>query len=229
MNDAATVSERLARVRERLAEAAAAAGRDPAAVRLVAVTKRIDDARIAEAIAAGQLDFGENYVQEALAKMDRFGPEIRWHMIGQLQSNKAARVARRFALVHSLASLSAARAISRAMAAGGEKCRVLVQVRLGGGPARGGVAPDAVDDFVAQVAELPGIVVDGLMGVAPLGEPPRPHFARLRGILEHLRTLGLPNAPLSEMSAGMSGDFREAIAEGATLVRIGEAVFGPRA
>ncbi len=228
MNGTATVSERLARVREQLAEAAAAAGRDPGSVRLVAVTKRIDDARIAEAIAAGQLDFGENYVQEALGKMDRFGPEIRWHMIGQLQSNKAARVARRFALVHSLASLSAARAISRAMAADGGKCRVLVQVHLGGGPARGGVAPDAIGDFVEQVAALPGIVVDGVMGVAPLGEPPRPHFARLRSILEHLRDLRLPSAPLSEMSAGMSGDFREAIAEGATLVRIGEAVFGPR-
>ncbi|RMF23314.1 MAG: YggS family pyridoxal phosphate-dependent enzyme [Deltaproteobacteria bacterium] len=223
-----TVAERLARVREQLAEAATAAGRDPATVRLVAVSKRVDEARIAEAVAAGQRDFGENYVQEALAKMDRFGADVRWHMIGQLQSNKAARVARRFALVHSLASLKAARAISRAMVADGSSCRVLVQVRLGGGPARGGIDPAELEDFVGQVAEMPGIIVDGLMGVAPLEEPPRPHFARLREMLERLRSLQLPGAPLAEMSAGMSGDFRDAIAEGATLVRIGEAVFGPR-
>ncbi|RMD82281.1 MAG: YggS family pyridoxal phosphate-dependent enzyme [Candidatus Dadabacteria bacterium] len=224
----AEIASRLARVREEVAEAARQSGRDPAEVRLIAVTKRVDTARIAAAIEAGQRDFGENYVQEALGKIEQFGPDVRWHMIGQLQSNKAARAARFFFMIHSLASLSAARAISRAMAAEGRQARVLVQIHLGGGPARGGVPAEAAEDFVRQVTGMPGILVDGVMGIAPLGEPPRPHFARLREMLERLRELELPNAPLRELSAGMSGDFRDAIAEGATMVRIGEAIFGPR-
>ncbi len=222
------IAQRLAEVLGSVAEAARASGREAREVRLVAVSKRIDERRIAAAVAAGQRDFGENYVQEAIGKIDRFGESLRWHMIGSLQSNKAALAGRRFHLIHSLSSMSAARAISRAMTAQGSQCRALIQVHLGGGAQRAGVAPAELESFVRELVKLPGLIVDGLMGVAPLGEEPRPHFAHLRGMLEELRRLELSQAPLRELSAGMSGDYREAIAEGATLVRIGESVFGPR-
>jgi len=221
-----TIAERLAGVRERLAAAATRAGRDPADVRLIAVSKNVDADAIRAAHDAGQTDFGENYVQPALAKIEALGTaRIRWHMIGQLQSNKAARVARAFDVVHSLASTSAARAMSRALAEQGRSCEVLVQVHLGGGAARGGVAPERAAAFVAEVAGLPGLIVDGVMGVAPRGEEARPAFARLRRVLEELRDLGLEGVPLRELSAGMSGDYEAAVLEGATLVRIGRAIF----
>jgi pyridoxal phosphate enzyme (YggS family) len=222
------IAERLGEVRTRLADAVARAGRNPDDVRLIAVSKNVDADAIRAAHEAGQTDFGENYVQPALAKMDALGdtPGIRWHMIGQLQSNKAARVARAFDVVHSLASTSAARAMSRALGEQGRSSAVLVQVHLGGGTGRGGVEPEQVPALAREVCGLPGLVLDGVMGVAPRDEEARPAFARLRCLLEQLRGLGLEQAPLRELSAGMSEDYEAAILEGATLVRIGRAIFG---
>ncbi len=224
----------LATVHARIDAAARAAGRDPGDVRLVAVSKRQDAALVAAAVACGHRDFGENYVQEGLAKIETVralvgpDPELRWHMIGHLQSNKAARVASAFALVHGLDSLKAAAALGRGAVAAGTTAHALVQVHLGGHAGRGGVGIDEVEAFVAGAADIDGLQLDGVMGVAPPDEDPRPYFARLRQIAERLQALALPRAPMREISAGMTGDFEAAIAEGATLVRVGTAIFGKR-
>jgi pyridoxal phosphate enzyme (YggS family) len=224
-----TVSERLLAVREAIEECARGAGRDVGAVTLVAVTKRVALEAIRAAVAAGQKHFGENYVQEGIAKIEALSaPDLRWHLIGTLQSNKAARAARNFHLLHSVCSESVARAISREMGTCGRDAHVLLQIRLGGGPGRAGVEPDEAEGVARALTELPGIQLDGVMGVAARGEPAAPQFARLFALLERLRALGLPRAPLREMSAGMSADFADAIREGATIVRIGSAIFGQR-
>jgi pyridoxal phosphate enzyme (YggS family) len=234
-------SERLRSVHERIAAAAREAGRRADDVRLIAVSKYASIEQIRIAIEAGQRDFGENYVQDAFEKMDRLvdaseqreSPKpsadsvqaMRWHMIGGLQSNKAARAAERFYLIHTLASLRAAKAISRAMDASGTVCRALVQIHLGGGTQRAGLGPEQAPAFVREVAGLPGLELAGVMGVAPPGEDARRYFAVLRETLEGLRTLAIANAPMRELSAGMSGDFEDAVREGATLVRVGGALF----
>jgi len=226
---ATQVPERLVAIRGEIAECARRAGRDPRDITLVAVTKRVPVDAVRAAVAAGQKDFGENYVQEGLAKIDALAsPEVRWHLIGALQSNKAARAARSFHMLHSVCTESVARAISREMVAAGRDARVLLQIRLGGGPGRGGVDPDQAEAIARMMTGLPGIELDGVMGVAAQEEPARPQFARLFALLQHLRGLGLPNAPLREMSAGMSADFADAIREGATMLRIGSAIFGRR-
>jgi len=216
-------------VREQIEECTRGTGRDVSAVTLVAVTKRVPVEAVRVAVAAGQRDFGENYVQEGIAKMEALSaPDLRWHLIGALQSNKAARAARSFHLLHSVCSQGVARVISREMAAANRDARVLLQIRLGGGPGRAGVEPHEAEAVARTVTELPGIQLDGVMGVAAPGEPARPQFARLFSVLERLRVLGLPCAPLREMSAGMSADFADAIREGATIVRVGSAIFGSR-
>jgi pyridoxal phosphate enzyme (YggS family) len=221
------IAARLARIRERLAGAAAKAGRAEDDVRLVAVSKYATVDQIRAAADAGQVDFGENYVVEGLKKIAELeNPALRWHMIGQLQSNKAAKAALGFQVIESLSTVRAARAVSRAMEAVGEARSCLLQIRLGGPEGRGGVEPDSAQEVAAEIASLPGIMLDGVMGVAPPGEQAGPHFARLREICEKLRSLDLNSAPFVEISAGMSADFEAAIAEGSTSVRIGRAIFG---
>jgi hypothetical protein len=198
-------------------------------VTLVAVTKRVPVESIRQAEEAGQRHFGENYVQEALPKIEALvKSDLHWHLIGGLQANKAARAARIFAVLHSVCSASVASRVSREAVSSGRTVRVLLQIRLGGGAERSGVEPADAPAIARELTAFPGIELDGVMAVAPLGGDARRHFARLRNVLEHLRGAGLPQAPLREMSAGMSGDYREAILEGATLVRIGTAIFGAR-
>lgn len=221
----ASVASRLDQVREAVSGAAQRAGRSLADVRIIAASKYADVAAIEALADAGQRDFGENYVQSALSKMRALQrPDLRWHLIGTLQSNKAARAADAFHLIHTLASGSAVEAIARALRSKSTRCRVLVQIRLG--EERAGVDPAKAKDFVLMATKGTGIVVDGVMGMAPLGEDPHPHFARLRQVLDDLRAMKIPDAPLTEMSAGMSDDFEAAIAEGSTMVRIGRALFG---
>lgn len=221
------IAGRLARVRDRIAEAAISAGRSAGEVRLVAISKYATVEQVLAAAQAGQIDFGENYVVDGLKKIEAIAnPILRWHMIGQLQSNKAAKAALGFQVIESLGTVRAARAVSRAMEAAGDKRSCFLQIRLGGPEGRGGVEPDDAQQVAREIASLPGIALDGVMGVAPPGEQARPHFARLREICEKLRSLDLDSAPFAEISAGMSGDFESAIAEGSTSVRIGRAIFG---
>lgn len=221
------VAERLLEVRGRMAEACRAAGRAPESVRLVAVSKRQPDALLGEAVQAGQLDFGENYVQELLRKQ-ALAPSARFHLIGHVQTNKAKRAARA-ALVHTVDSERLALALARGVAEGEREgpgpLPVLVEVNLASEPQKAGVEPEGVEPLLVALAGLPELDPLGLMCIPPAGEG-RPWFSRLRSLAERQRDrTGLL---LPELSMGMSADYEEAILEGATLVRIGTAVFGPR-
>jgi pyridoxal phosphate enzyme (YggS family) len=219
---AATLAERLADVKRRIAAAARAAGRDPAAVALVAVSKTMPDAAVAEALAAGHRLFGENRVQEAKAKYPplraRF-PDLRLHLIGHLQTNKAEDAVALFDLVETVDRVKLAEALAKAMAKLGRRIPVYVEVNTGEEPQKGGVAPPAAEALVADCRGF-GLEVRGLMCIPPLDEEPAPHFALLADMA---RRLGLP-----EVSMGMSADFETAIRLGATHVRVGTAIFGAR-
>jgi len=209
--------------------AAAAAGRDPAAVTLVAVTKAQTAETIRVAATAGVTDFGENYLQEALAKMDRLTDlKLRWHFIGGIQSNKARAIAERFDWVHSIDRLSVARRLSEHRPYHAPPLNLCIQVKLVPEPNKGGIEPDQIGPLAAAAAALPGVRLRGLMCVPPPQTDvaaERAVFARLRALLEELNASG---HKLDTLSMGMSGDFEAAIAEGATLVRIGTALFGNR-
>lgn len=220
---------RVARVRERIARAAARSGRRPEDVILVAVTKGVEPGRILEAAACGITDVGENRVQEAAAKIEALGAAasaLRWHLVGHLQRNKAGRAAQLFSVIHSVDRLAVAVELSRRAR---EPLEVLVQVNVSGEPQKFGVAPDDAEALVRSLADLPGLRVVGLMTIAPVTDTPeavRPVFARLRELRDHLVRRGA--APeLPHLSMGMSQDFDVAVEEGATMVRIGRAIFGP--
>ena len=217
------------RIRAQISHAAEAAGRDPASVTLVAVTKAKAAEYVRGAATAGVTDFGENYVKEALAKMDELaGLAAQWHFIGALQSNKTRPVAERFAWVHSLDRMSVARRLSEQRPFHAPPLNVCIQVALVDEPAKGGVGAAALAELAQSIAELPRLKLRGLMCLPPPlpGEPARrAMFARLRRHLEELNSKGLG---LDTLSMGMSADFQAAIAEGATHVRIGTALFGSR-
>jgi hypothetical protein len=216
-------------VRSRILKAAAAAGRDPATVTLVAVTKAQTAETVRLAATAGVTDFGENYLQEAQAKMDRLADlRLRWHYIGGIQSNKTRAIAERFDWVHSIDRLSVARRLSEQRPFHAPPLNLCIQVELTPEANKGGVPPGAVGPLAAAAAELPRVCVRGLMCIPPAQPDPavgRTFFARMRLLLEELNAGG---HKLDTLSMGMSADFESAIAEGATLVRIGSALFGPR-
>lgn len=217
------VAERLAAVRGRIAAACRAAGREPQSVRLVAVTKEFDAAAIGPALAAGQQDFGENRVQEAKAKwpaLRRESPQITLHLIGPLQSNKAAEAVALFDSIHTIDREKIAAAVAAEMVRQKRRPRLLVQVNTGGEPQKAGVPPDDADAFVVRCRDVHGLTIDGLMCIPPIDEPPAPHFALLATIAKRLG--------LAELSMGMSDDFETAIGLGATMVRVGSAIFGAR-
>jgi hypothetical protein len=204
-----------------MAAAARAAGRDPGEVTLTAVSKQQPWARIAPLLAAGQRVFGENRVQEAAARWQEARQAVELHLIGPLQSNKAGEAVRLFDAIESLDRPKLARALAEAIAAAGAAPRILIQVNTGEEPQKAGVAPLEADAFVASCRTVYGLSIAGLMCIPPLGEPAGPHFALLAKIA---RRNGL-----EELSMGMSADFALAIRFGATRVRVGEALFGPRA
>ncbi|WP_347060325.1 YggS family pyridoxal phosphate-dependent enzyme [Blastococcus sp. HT6-30] len=225
-----SLQENLRAVRARIDAAARAAGRDPADVALLAVSKTWPAADVRALAGLGQRDFGENRVQELLEKADELaGADLRWHFVGQLQRNKAAAVARTGAVVHSLDRASLAATLDRAGQQAGRPVEVLIQVDLGGpegqAAARGGASPDGVPALADAVATAPGLRLRGLMAVAPRGERPAPAFARLAALAERLRA---DHPEAVEISAGMSGDLDEAVTAGATIVRVGTALFGAR-
>ena len=226
---ASEITERLASVRLRIAAAAERAGRDPASVRLIAVTKTVPPARIAEAVAAGVTEIGENRVQEARLKQASVPPGLRWHLVGHLQSNKAALAAQLFDTVHSLDSERLAIALGRHRDAGRGPIQGLVEVDFTGIGARSGVPSEEAVPLLRAVARQPGLSVAGLMTIAPFGDPVAACdcFRRLRELRDRLQVelrLELP-----ELSMGMSDDFESAVAEGATMVRLGRVLFGERA
>ena len=224
-------ADRLRAVRDRVDAAARAARRDPSEVALLAVSKTWPASDIRPLAAAGQHDFGENRVQELLGKAGELeGVALRWHFVGQLQRNKAAAVARTGAVVHSVDRRSLADTLDRAGRSAGSPVEVYLQVDLGGpageAAARGGARPDDVPALADAVAGAAGLRLRGLMAVAPRGAEPAPAFARLAALAERVRA---DHPEADGLSAGMSGDLEAAVAAGATLVRVGTALFGPRA
>lgn len=219
------VAENLARVREQIATACEAAGRGPDEVTLVCVSKTKPAELIRQAMAAGAVDFGENYVQEAEEKVRAVEGPLRWHMIGHLQSNKAAKAAELFQMVQSVDSEKLARRLSNAAEQAGKTLEILIEVNVAGEESKTGVPADEALDLAAAVAGLPSLNLRGIMGIPPFLEPEavRPYFVRLREIWEQL-----PAQHRQVLSMGMSGDFEVAIQEGSTMVRVGTAIFGSR-
>lgn len=224
-----SLAVRLQEVQEAMRRAEQRAGRAPGAARLVAVSKRHPAEAVRALFDAGQLDFGENYVQEAQAKVDLLPAGLRWHFIGHLQTNKARQVAGRFALIHSLDSLRLAHSLHDCAERQAAVQDVLVQVNLGREIQKSGVMEDALPELAEYLSGCRHLRWQGLMLMPPFFDDPeraRPYFARLRGLAEMLRSrYGLP---LPELSMGMTGDFEAAVEEGATLVRVGTRIFGER-
>jgi hypothetical protein len=223
MPETPDIAANLAVIRARIAEACRRANRAPEEVRLVAVSKTHPQAAVLAALAAGQTLFGENRVQEAAAKFPPLRaahPALRLHIIGGLQTNKAREAVRIADAIESLDRPRLAAALAEAMAKEGRRPDCLIQVNTGDEPQKSGVARAEADAFIRAAREEYGLPVTGLMCIPPLGQDPRPHFAFLRALAAR--------HGLGELSMGMSGDFEAAIAEGATLVRVGTAIFGHR-
>jgi hypothetical protein len=227
-----TIADRLAAVRERIAAAARSAGRDPSSVLLVAVSKTFPIDAIREAYAAGQRDFGENRVQEGLQKSANSADlDIRWHLLGHLQTNKARKAAPAFATIHSVDSVELLRKIDAAAAEAGRTPELLLQLDLAGEATKFGVPPEDVPPLFDAAAACRAARVVGLMTLPPIAESPedaRPYFTRLRGLRDQWVAAGVPAPMLRELSMGMSADFEVAIQEGSTMVRVGTAIFGSR-
>ncbi len=224
------VAGALSQVRERIGAAAQRAGRDPADVRLVAVSKTVPTAILADAIAAGQRDFGENRVQEAVAKYKELGTEVRWHFVGRLQRNKVKHLVGWVDLIHSLDRAELAAEIAHRAAAVGTSQEVLAEVNVSGDPGRGGVMPEELPSLLEAVAPMRNVAVVGLMAMAPIvGDPEgaRPYFRRVARLREEA-SQRFPDLAIHHLSMGMSQDYEIAVEEGATLVRVGEAIFGRR-
>ena len=226
-----SIAHNLTMVRDRIAAAAKRAGRDPLSITLVAVTKTVGPEQVRQAVAAGAAVLGENRVQEAKEKFEQLGAIARWHLIGTLQKNKAKYAVRFFELIHSLDSADLARELDRQAAKNGKVQDVLVEVNIAGEASKTGVAPRDAAALVREAAALQNIRVLGLMTMPPYSEDPessRPHFRRLRELRDAIIKENIPGMALRELSMGMSGDFEVAVEEGATLVRIGTAIFGER-
>jgi len=228
----ASVSANLGAVRARLDAAARAAHRDPASVRLIAVSKTFPIDAVREAAAAGQQDFGENRVQEALQKIaESTELQVRWHLIGHLQSNKARKAVGPFACIQSVDSLELLQRLDEAADAQGASPEVLVQVDLAGEATKYGASPEEAREIVRAGGRPRAVRLAGLMLLPPFLEDPeqvRPYFARLRELRDELSKGDADASSLRELSMGMSHDFEVAVQEGATMVRVGTAIFGRR-
>ncbi|NTW27759.1 MAG: YggS family pyridoxal phosphate-dependent enzyme [Coriobacteriia bacterium] len=221
------IAERYAAVRRLVADAADAVGRNADEVTIVAVTKTVGVEVVRQALLAGISDFGENRVQELLGKYGLF-PDARWHFIGTLQTNKVKDVVGRACLIHSVDSLHLLHEIAHKAEQAGTVQQVLLQVNVSGEQSKHGFAPEDVHEALIEVSHLRGLEARGLMTMAPLGreEDARPFFRELRELRDSLRAMPLNGVKLDELSMGMSNDFRVAVEEGATIVRVGGAIFG---
>ncbi len=221
-----TIAQRVARVRERIAAACHRAGRDPSEITIVAASKSRSPEEVVEAYRAGILDFGENYWQDARPKIEACPTDIRWHFIGTLQSNKAKYVARHFQMVQSLHSLELAAILSKALTVVDKSLQVLVEVNVDRESSKSGVLPEEALELAAKVSSVPRLELCGLMtmGAAGVSETElRARFRAMRALFEEL-----PTQERRILSMGMTSDYEVAVEEGATMVRIGTAIFGPR-
>ncbi len=226
------ISKNIELIKGRIASAAAKVHRSPDDIRLVAVSKRFPAEIITEAFAAGQTIFGENYIQEVQAKKDMVPPSASFHFIGHLQSNKAKIAAETCTMIETVDSLKLGKALDKNLRALGKTMDILIQVNIANDTNKAGVESSEAEDLLINLNDLQGIRVCGLMTIPPLQENPelsRPHFRNLRLLAEKLMKKGLfPAVKRPELSMGMSGDFHIAIEEGATIVRVGTAIFGNR-
>jgi pyridoxal phosphate enzyme (YggS family) len=226
-----SIAENLRNVQDRIAAAAKRAGRDPSAIKLVVVTKTVAPDRIREAVAAGATILGENRVQEAKEKIEQLGSIARWHLIGHLQSNKAKYAVKLFDLIHSVDSLDLAQEIDRQAAKAVKVQNVLIEVNIAGEASKSGVSAADARLLVREASKLRNISIKGLMTMPPFSENPedaRPYFRKLREVAANMTKENIPGASMQELSMGMSGDFEVAVEEGATMVRVGTAIFGER-
>jgi pyridoxal phosphate enzyme (YggS family) len=225
------IAENLKTIVDRIAAAAQRAGRDPSSIKLVAVTKTVDVERIREAAAAGAVILGENRVQEAKGKIEKLGRIASWHLIGHLQTNKAKYAVRLFDMIHSVDSIELADEIDRQAAKLGKIQDVLIEVSIAGEASKAGVDLAGAVGLVRAAANLKNISINGLMTIPPFLDNPeevRPYFRALRELAANIAKEDIPRVSLRELSMGMSGDFEVAVEEGATMVRVGSAIFGER-
>ena len=223
-----TIKENLLKVMVRIEEAARRARRDPGGIKLVAVSKTVEPARIKEAIEAGVTLLGENYVQEARKKIEEIGRGVTWHFIGHLQSNKAKSAIHLFDMIHSVDNLSLAKELNRRAEEDNRTVRTLIEVKLSQEATKFGTDEEKLFELVQAMLQLNHLSLEGLMTMPPYFDDPemsRPYYEKLRGLREKMVREGIP---IKELSMGMSNDFEIAIEEGATYIRVGTAIFGPR-
>jgi pyridoxal phosphate enzyme (YggS family) len=226
-----SIADNLKTVLARIAAAAKRAGRDPSSIKLVVVTKTVDIEKIREAVAAGAVILGENRVQEAKEKIEKLGSIASWHLIGRLQKNKAKYAVKLFDLIHSVDTLELAKELDRQAAKIGKVQDVLIEVSIAGEASKAGMAIKEAPALVKEAAKLKNISIQGLMTMPPYSDNPedsRAYFCVLRELAGNIAKQNIPGVSMKELSMGMSGDFETAIEEGATMVRVGTAIFGER-
>jgi hypothetical protein len=226
-----SIEQNITRICEKAAEAALRKGRDASSVRLMAVTKTVDDDRIREALAAGIRLIGENYVQEAQRKIPLLGAGLEWHMIGHLQTNKSKYAVHLFHMIQSVDRIELARELDKRCSVAGVIMPVLIEVNTGDEASKSGVAPEDTLDLVEEVAACGNLAIRGLMTMPPWfpeAEDARPYFRMLRELRDRIADKGIPGVEMRELSMGMSDDYAVAVEEGATIIRVGRAIFGRR-
>ena len=224
--------EQLRQVKNRIDTAAGGCGRDPETIRLVAVSKTVAAEQVKEAIEAGVTILGENYVQEAREKIQRLSSyPVSWHYIGHLQTNKAKYAVKLFDLIHSVDSLKLAQELNKQAKKNDKIQLILIQVNVAEEISKSGVSVEHATKLIKDIGQLPNLAIKGLMTMPPYFNAPekvRPYFNALRKLRDQIRSESIPHVSMDELSMGMTGDFEVAIQEGATLVRIGTAIFGER-
>ena len=226
------MKERLARINKRIADAAIGCGRIPESVRLVAVSKTVNADRVTQAIDAGAAILGENYIQEARDKFNTlYERSVQWHFIGHLQSNKAKYAVRMFDLIHSVESFKLAKALDKEARKNGKVQDILIQVNISREETKSGITETDAVELIEQISGLENLRVKGLMTMPPFFDAPeqaRPFFHQLARLRDRIVERNIPGVSMQVLSMGMTGEFEVAIQEGATLVRIGTAIFGSR-
>jgi pyridoxal phosphate enzyme (YggS family) len=227
-----SIKDRLEKVNNRIQRAAEGCHRDPEAIRLVAVSKTVPASKVQEAIEAGVTTLGENYVQEARGKINSLiSFPVSWHFIGHLQSNKAKYAVRLFDLIHTVDSLKLARELDKQAQKNAKIQEILIQVNISQEDTKSGISAEDAVNLISEISHLENLSIKGLMTMPPYFNQPekvQPYFAALRNLRDQIEKKAMPNVSMDQLSMGMTGDFEVAIEEGATMVRVGTAIFGER-